>query len=154
MSPALLGTVCAVKSPLPKPISPLPASPDKIVTANLNVESVFLDDRNALVSFPENSEFFEAPKEGAFKAMLAVNAPEWVDANAEVPEEFDSSYIYLAATPTSTGAVFFGVTHGDVVRIVGAGIATKSRTRLETGIGRLSRHCRPKVFLKKNKFEK
>jgi len=128
MSPALLGTVCAVKSPLPKPISPLPASPDKIVTANLNVESVFLDDRNALVSFPENSEFFEAPKEGAFKAMLAVNAPEWVDANAEVPEEFDSSYIYLAATPTSTGAVFFGVTHGDVVRICRPWAQRRSRS--------------------------
>lgn len=39
--------------------------------------------------------------------MLAVNAPELVDANAEVAEEFDSSYIYLAAAPTSTGAFFF-----------------------------------------------
>lgn len=103
--------------------------PDKIVTATLNVESVFLDDGNSLVSFPENSELFEAPKDDAFKAMLAMISPELVDANAEVPEEFESSYIYLAATPTSTdaGFYFFCVTYGDFVRIVGARIHSKKQ---------------------------
>lgn len=106
--------------------------PDKVATATLNVEVVFLGENNSLVAFPENREIFEATKEHAFNVMLGMISPELVDPDAQVPDEFEPSYIYLAATPNSSDAGFYSfcVAHGNIVRVVGAKISSKKRDNL------------------------
>ncbi|WP_217472162.1 immunity 42 family protein [Achromobacter aegrifaciens] len=99
--------------------------PEEMHTATLDVDVCMLDAKNALVSFPENRELFEADAKVAFNHMLGLISPELVDEDADVPDDFNLSYLYQAATQNiyDAGCHVFCVAYGDEVRIIGAKIS-------------------------------
>ncbi|WP_387467495.1 immunity 42 family protein [Photorhabdus tasmaniensis] len=96
--------------------------PDELTTATLNVDVFSLDNRNALVSFPENKDVFDKEIKEAFNTMLGMISPNLVDSNSDIPENFESSYIYKASTENidDFGSSVFAVSYNDIVRIIGA----------------------------------
>ncbi len=96
--------------------------PDELTTATLNVDIFSLDDKNALVSFPENKDVFDKEIKEAFNIMLGMISPNLVDSNSDIPEDFESSYIYKASTENidDFGSSVFAVSYNNIVRIIGA----------------------------------
>lgn len=127
--------------------------PEIIATATLGVDVGFLDAENSLVSFPENREIFEAKAEIAFNYMLGLISPELVDEDADIPDDFENSYLYRAATENifDAGCHVFCVAYGDEARIIGAKIRQSVKND-ETG--RWSWVAVPKIEYKEIYLEK
>ncbi|PQQ22532.1 hypothetical protein CE143_06825 [Photorhabdus luminescens] len=95
--------------------------PEEIRTSTLWVDVFSLkDNTNALFSFQENKALFEKGTKDAFNFMLGMISPELI--GQDEPENFEQSYQYQASTENinDAGFVVFAVSHGDMVRILGA----------------------------------
>ncbi|WP_118988236.1 immunity 42 family protein, partial [Photorhabdus sp. CRCIA-P01] len=95
--------------------------PEEIRTSTLWVDVLSLkDNTNALFSFQENKVLFEKGTKDAFNFMLGMISPELI--GQDEPENFEQSYQYQASTENinDAGFIVFAVSHGDMVRILGA----------------------------------
>ncbi|EKN6165471.1 immunity 42 family protein [Yersinia enterocolitica] len=95
--------------------------PDDVRTSTLDVDfNDIIGEKNALISLPHNDDVFNAPTNEAFDALFKMAYPE-----STPDDEYPDQVFDFCASPTiinDSGAYFFAVSNGSLVRIIGGKI--------------------------------